>query len=109
VRRIRTEVAAGITEQPETVPAGFWASLGISRDRTPGLRSRTFGRSVIVTNDQYRFLVAEHLAELGVRTDIILEPLRHRPFWELSKRDVQGNSARGSALFVDPKNLVRVY
>src|ERR1700753_2790326 len=36
----------------------------------------TFGRPIIVTNSQYRFLVAEQLAELGVEADIVLEPLR---------------------------------
>ena len=36
----------------------------------------TFGRPIIVTNSQYRFLVAEQLAELGVEADIVLEPVR---------------------------------
>jgi mannose-1-phosphate guanylyltransferase / mannose-6-phosphate isomerase len=35
-----------------------------------------FGRPIIVTNNQYRFLVAEQLAEIGVEADIMLEPLR---------------------------------
>ncbi|MGC2074517.1 MAG: sugar phosphate nucleotidyltransferase, partial [Xanthobacteraceae bacterium] len=35
-----------------------------------------FGRPLIVTNNQYRFLVAEQLAEIGVEADIILEPMR---------------------------------
>jgi mannose-1-phosphate guanylyltransferase/mannose-6-phosphate isomerase len=37
---------------------------------------RLFGRPVIVTNTQYRFLVAEQLAEIGVEADILLEPVR---------------------------------
>jgi mannose-1-phosphate guanylyltransferase/mannose-6-phosphate isomerase len=35
-----------------------------------------FGRPIIVTNNQYRFLVAEELAAIGVEADILLEPLR---------------------------------
>ena len=35
-----------------------------------------FGRPVIVTNGQYRFLVAEQLAAIGAEADILLEPLR---------------------------------
>src|SRR5258708_38424089 len=36
-----------------------------------------FGAPIIVTNGQYRFLVAEQLAEIGVAADILLEPIRH--------------------------------
>jgi mannose-1-phosphate guanylyltransferase / mannose-6-phosphate isomerase len=35
-----------------------------------------FGRPIVVTNAQYRFLVAEQLAEIGVEVDILLEPVR---------------------------------
>jgi mannose-1-phosphate guanylyltransferase/mannose-6-phosphate isomerase len=35
-----------------------------------------FGRPMVVTNHQYRFLVAEQLAEIGVDADILLEPHR---------------------------------
>lgn len=35
-----------------------------------------FGRPVVVTNKQYRFLVAEELAALGAEADILLEPSR---------------------------------
>jgi mannose-1-phosphate guanylyltransferase / mannose-6-phosphate isomerase len=35
-----------------------------------------FGRPIIITNNQYRFLVAEQLAAIGVAADILLEPLR---------------------------------
>src|SRR6516164_10476474 len=35
-----------------------------------------FGRPIIVTNDQYRFLVAEQLAAIGAEADILLEPVR---------------------------------
>jgi mannose-1-phosphate guanylyltransferase / mannose-6-phosphate isomerase len=35
-----------------------------------------FGRPIVVTNGQYRFLVAEQLAAIGVAADIMLEPMR---------------------------------
>jgi mannose-1-phosphate guanylyltransferase/mannose-6-phosphate isomerase len=44
----------------------------IGRVSNPAL----FGRPVIVTNGQYRFLVAEQLAAIGAEADILLEPAR---------------------------------
>jgi mannose-1-phosphate guanylyltransferase/mannose-6-phosphate isomerase len=35
-----------------------------------------FGRPVIMTNGQYRFLVAEQLAAIGAEADVLLEPVR---------------------------------
>ncbi len=35
-----------------------------------------FGKPIIITNTQYRFLVAEQLGEIGVAADILLEPVR---------------------------------
>jgi mannose-1-phosphate guanylyltransferase / mannose-6-phosphate isomerase len=35
-----------------------------------------FGRPIVITNTQYRFLAAEQLAAIGVKADIVLEPLR---------------------------------
>ena len=35
-----------------------------------------FGRPVVVTNAEYRFLVAEQLAAIGAEADILLEPAR---------------------------------
>jgi len=35
-----------------------------------------FGRPIIITNHQYRFLVAEQLAAIAVEADILLEPMR---------------------------------
>jgi mannose-1-phosphate guanylyltransferase / mannose-6-phosphate isomerase len=35
-----------------------------------------FARPIIVTNGQYRFLVAEELAAIGAEADILLEPVR---------------------------------
>jgi mannose-1-phosphate guanylyltransferase/mannose-6-phosphate isomerase len=38
--------------------------------------SDLFGRPIVVTNAQYRFLVAEQLATIGAEADILLEPMR---------------------------------
>ena len=35
-----------------------------------------FGRPIVVTNNQYRFLVAKQLAAMAVEADILLEPVR---------------------------------
>ncbi|MGB6539060.1 MAG: sugar phosphate nucleotidyltransferase, partial [Xanthobacteraceae bacterium] len=35
-----------------------------------------FTRPLVVSNAQYRFLVAEQLAEIGAQADILLEPAR---------------------------------
>jgi len=35
-----------------------------------------FARPIVVTNAQYRFMVAEQLAEIGAEADILLEPAR---------------------------------
>jgi mannose-1-phosphate guanylyltransferase/mannose-6-phosphate isomerase len=35
-----------------------------------------FGRPIVITNVQYRFLVAEQLEEIGIEADILLEPVR---------------------------------
>jgi mannose-1-phosphate guanylyltransferase / mannose-6-phosphate isomerase len=37
---------------------------------------RLFGRPIVVTNEQYRFLVAEQLAAITADADILLEPVR---------------------------------
>jgi mannose-1-phosphate guanylyltransferase/mannose-6-phosphate isomerase len=35
-----------------------------------------FGRPIVITNSQYRFLVADQLSEIGTQADILLEPAR---------------------------------
>ncbi|HWL46284.1 MAG TPA: mannose-1-phosphate guanylyltransferase/mannose-6-phosphate isomerase [Sphingomonadaceae bacterium] len=35
-----------------------------------------FGRPVVITNTQYRFIVSDQLAEIGIEADILLEPAR---------------------------------
>jgi mannose-1-phosphate guanylyltransferase len=44
----------------------------MQRVSDPGL----FGRPIVITNNQYRFIVAEQLAEIGIEADILLEPAR---------------------------------
>jgi mannose-1-phosphate guanylyltransferase/mannose-6-phosphate isomerase len=44
----------------------------IRRVSSPAL----FGRPIVVTNSQHRFLVAEQLAAIAVEADILLEPVR---------------------------------
>ena len=69
-------MASVARESPETVPAVVQSAVDISGDIATGFRSRLFGRPVVVTNGQYRFLVAEQLAAIGVEADILLEPVR---------------------------------
>ena len=35
-----------------------------------------FARPVIITNNAYRFMVLEQLAEIGIEADVLLEPMR---------------------------------
>src|SRR3954468_14224060 len=35
-----------------------------------------FERAVIITNNAYRFMVLEQLAEIGIEADVLLEPMR---------------------------------
>ena len=44
----------------------------VRRVADPGL----FGRPIVVTNSQYRFLVAEQLVAIGAQAEILLEPVR---------------------------------
>ncbi|MGV3632919.1 MAG: mannose-1-phosphate guanylyltransferase/mannose-6-phosphate isomerase [Pseudorhodoplanes sp.] len=36
----------------------------------------TYSRPIVITNTQYRFIVQEQLAEIGIDADILLEPMR---------------------------------
>ena len=40
------------------------------------LAAPNFERPVILTNVEYRFLVAEQLAQIGMEAEIVLEPMR---------------------------------
>src|SRR6195256_6907895 len=35
-----------------------------------------FERPVVITNNAYRFMVLEQLAEIGIEADVLLEPMR---------------------------------
>src|SRR3981189_952875 len=35
-----------------------------------------FERPIVITNDAYRFMVLEQLAEIGLEADVLLEPMR---------------------------------
>src|ERR1700750_161662 len=37
-----------------------------------------FERPIVITNNAYRFMVSEQLAEIGAEADILLEPMRRR-------------------------------
>ena len=56
----------------KAILALVWCADTIRRVTDPSL----FGRPIIVTNNQYRFLVAEQLAAIGTEADILLEPAR---------------------------------
>jgi mannose-1-phosphate guanylyltransferase/mannose-6-phosphate isomerase len=64
----------------ETRPKQFLPLLGQRSTFQETLRRvadpTLFARPVIMTNFEYRFLVAEQLAELGMDADILLEPIR---------------------------------
>ena len=59
----------------------------------------TFGRPIIITNSDFRFIVAEQLRECGVEADIVLEPMR---------RDSALAVAVAAALAADPSPLNRL-
>ena len=64
----------------ESMPKQFVALVGqgstfqqvLTRISDPGL----FLRPIIITNADFRFIVAEQLRELGIEADIVLEPMR---------------------------------
>ena len=45
-----------------------------------------FDRPIVITNNAYRFMVSEQLAEIGVEADILLEPMRRDSGPALAKR-----------------------
>jgi mannose-1-phosphate guanylyltransferase/mannose-6-phosphate isomerase len=68
---------AGVARKsPQAVSAAVRSAFELSGDHPPGCRSALFGRPIVVTNGQYRFLVAEQLAGIGAEADILLEPMR---------------------------------
>ena len=69
-------------------------ALDVSGHDLPRRDPAIFGKPIIVTNHQYRFLVAEQLSAIGVEADILLEP--HR-------RDFGSGDRRRRRLCVAPR------
>lgn len=63
----------------ETYPKQLFAFGGghsLFQDTVARVAGEGFGRPIVVTGNDYRFLVAEQLRALGVEADILLEPMR---------------------------------
>jgi mannose-1-phosphate guanylyltransferase/mannose-6-phosphate isomerase len=52
------------------VRSTFQETLSQVSDPTP------FERPIVITNNAYRFMVLEQLAEIGLEADVLLEPMR---------------------------------
>ena len=67
-------------ESRETLPKQFIPLIGTRStfQETAAMlaRSDLFETPIVISNYDYRFLVAEQLAQIGLRADIVLEPLR---------------------------------
>ena len=66
-------------ESRESLPKQFiplFGELSTFQKTVVNLTGERFERPVILTNVDYRFLVAEQLAKVGVDAEIVLEPLR---------------------------------
>jgi mannose-1-phosphate guanylyltransferase/mannose-6-phosphate isomerase len=59
-----------------------------------------FARPIIVTNTQYRFLVAEQLAETSMQADILLEPVRRDSGPAIILGAAHASSREGDAIVV---------
>ena len=64
-----------------------------------------FGRPIVVTNAEYRFLVAEQLSEIGTEADIILEPVRRDSAPAVAAGALFATRRAGDAIVVDPSIL----
>src|ERR1700677_3896552 len=66
-------------ESRETMPKQFIALIGprsTFQDTVLRVKGAAFAAPIIVTNFEYRFLVKEQLAEIGVAATIVTEPTR---------------------------------
>ena len=54
----------------------FGPRSDVPGNAAPSHRPGLFARPIVVTNGQYRFLVAEQLAAIGAEADVLLEPAR---------------------------------
>jgi mannose-1-phosphate guanylyltransferase/mannose-6-phosphate isomerase len=76
------------------------------------LAAPNFERPVILTNVEYRFLVAEQLAQIGMEAEIVLEPMRRDSATavgiaaELARHDAE--LAAGANLLLDIVCKIRI-
>ena len=66
-------------ESRETMPKQFIALLGVRstfQDSVLRVSGADFEAPIVITNFDYRFLVKEQLAEIGVEATIVNEPTR---------------------------------
>ena len=66
-------------ESRESLPKQFIPLMGplsTFQQAVLTLAGEAFERPIILTNIDYRFLVAEQLARIGVQAEIVLEPMR---------------------------------
>ena len=66
-------------ESRETMPKQFIALVGprsTFQDTALRVASEAFEPPLVITNHEYRFLVKEQLAEIGVKSTIVTEPAR---------------------------------
>ncbi len=92
-------------ESRETMPKQFIALIGASstfQETVRRVADPLFAPPVVVTNRDYRFLVKEQLAEIGVEATIVIEPAR---------RDSGPAIAVAAALAArnDPETVVAVF
>lgn len=88
----------------ETYPKQLFAFGGgnsLFQDTVARVAGEGFGRPVIVTGNDYRFLVAEQLRALGIEADILLEPMRRDSCAAIA-------AAAAFALSRDPDSIVLV-
>src|SRR5262249_38685977 len=63
----------GMPKQFVSIVRSTWPFQGaLGRVNDPEL----FGRPIVITNADFRFVVAEQLREAGIEADIVLEPVR---------------------------------
>ncbi len=66
-------------ESRETMPKQFIALIGAAstfQETVRRVADPIFARPIVITNRDYRFLVKEQLAEIGVEATIVIEPAR---------------------------------
>src|SRR3954468_24613928 len=71
--------------------------------------STFFDRPIIITNSDFRFIVAEQLRELGITADIVLEPMRRDsgPAVAVAAALAQERAADAAVLVLAADHVVR--